>query len=96
MSVLSDSNSCLMTAKFDFANSATVGKYGPKQETYRLNTLRYNNASMDEANYGYAVIETKNKVRGHGKALVLRFESSPGKDFELLGWGLDITGTTVA
>ena len=96
MAVFSDVNSCLMTGSFDFSNSPTVGKRGPKQEIYRLNTLRMNNVSNVEDNYGFAVVETKTKIRGHGKALVLRFESSPGKDFELLGWGLDITGTTVA
>ena len=96
MAIFSDINSCKLTASFDFSASSNTGKYGPKQELYRLNTLRYNNAGMSEDDYGFAVVETKTKIRGHGKALVLRFESSPGKDFELLGWGLDITGTTVA
>lgn len=96
MAIFSDINSCRLTSKWDFGYSSTVGKWTPKQELYRLNTLRYNNAGMSESDYGFAVIETKTKVKGHGKAVVFRFESSPGKDFELLGWGLDITGTTVA
>ena len=96
MAIFSDLNSCKLTSKFDFGFSSTVGKWTPKQELYRLNTLRYNNAGMVEADYGFSVVETKTKIRGHGKVMVLRFESSTGKDFELLGWGLDITGTTVA
>lgn len=95
MSVLSDSNSCKMTAKFDFG-MPNKGKHGPKQEVYRLNSLRMANAGNDEDDYGFYVVETKNKVRGHGKALVLRFESSPGKDFELLGWSTNISGNTQA
>ena len=96
MAIFSEINSCKLTSKFDFGSSSTVGKWTPKQELYRLNTLRMGNVSNVEDDYGFAVVETKTKIRGHGKALVLRFESSPGKDFELLGWGLDITGTTVA
>lgn len=96
MATLSALNSCLMQGRWDFASSSATGKFGPQQEVYRLNTLRYNNAGMSEDDYGFSVVETKTKIRGHGKALVLRFESSPGKDFELLGWGLDITGTTVS
>lgn len=93
MSVLSDNNSCLMTAKFDFGR-INKGKHGPKQEIYRLNSLRMTNAGSDEADYGFDVVETKNKVRGHGKTLVLRFESSTGKDFELLGWSTNISGNS--
>lgn len=35
---------------------------------------------------GYSVSITKNKIRGRGRALQLRFESEAGKDFNLLGW----------
>lgn len=37
---------------------------------------------------GYLVAISKNKVRGKGRALQLRFTSSPGKDFNLLGYGI--------
>ena len=94
MSDTSNVNSCKMTSKWDFATSSSTGKHTAKQEIYRLNSLRMDNAGDDEDAYGFEVIETKTKIRGHGKALVLRFESSPGKDFELLGWGLDVTGAT--
>lgn len=83
-----------MTAKWDFATTTATGKHTSPREVYRLNSLRYSNAGSDESVYGFEVIETRSKVRGFGKALILRFESSTGKDFELLGWGLDITGVT--
>ena len=94
MATTSTTNSCLMTAKWDFATNSNTGKHTSAFETYRLNTLRYTNAGSDEDAYAFSVIESKTKVRGHGKALVLRFESSAGKDFEILGWGLDVTGVT--
>lgn len=35
---------------------------------------------------GYLVAVSKNKIRGRGKALQLRFTSEEGKEFNLLGW----------
>lgn len=94
MSRLSETNSCLLKGKFDFGWTSGSGKWSTQQEVYRLNALRMDNASNVEANYGFAVVETKNKVRGSGKALILRFESSEGKDFELLGWAIPVQANT--
>lgn len=80
-----------MTAKWDYATSSSTGKHSEGREIYRLSTVHYDNAG-GEANYGFDVVECKNKVRGSGKSLAIRFESTSGKDFELLGWSLDITG----
>lgn len=94
MSDSSAVNSCKMTAKWDYASSSNTGKHSEGREIYRFNSLRFDNAGEVEDDYGFEVIETKNKVRGHGKALVLRFESTTGKDFDLLGWALDVTSVT--
>lgn len=40
---------------------------------------------------GYLVAISKNKVRGKGRTLQIRFESEEGKDFQLLGWGIEIS-----
>lgn len=92
MSRLSELNSCILKGKFDFSISTTTGKWSTEQEVYRLNALRMDNANNIEAAYGYSVIEKKTKVHGRGKALILRFESTEGKDFELLGWAIPVTG----
>ena len=94
MSRLSDINSCILKGKFDFAVTNATGHWTSQQEAYRLNALRMDNVNSVEGAYGFSVLETKNKVRGRGKALVLRFESSPGKDFELLGWGVPFEAET--
>lgn len=96
MAITSADYSCKLTGKFDFSSNSTSNKETSAQEVYRLNTLRYTNASSDESLYPFEVIETKSKVRGNGKALVLRWESSTGKDFELLGWSLPFEITTTA
>jgi len=43
---------------------------------------------------GYLVSISKNKVRGKGRTLQIRFSSSPGKDFQLLGWGIEVSKET--
>lgn len=94
MAKLSDINSCTLKAKFDFAITDATGKWSTQQQAYKLNALRMANVSQVEANYGYEVVETKHKVRGNGKALIIRFESEDGKDFELLGWGVPFEAET--
>lgn len=43
---------------------------------------------------GFPVTISKNKIRGVGKTIRLRFESQEGKDFDLLGWAIVFTGGT--
>lgn len=80
---LSDVYSCMLTAKFDFSIDETQSKWSTAQETYKLSTKRLKGRT--EANYGFKVIETRVRVRGSGKVVVMRYESTAGKDFELIG-----------
>jgi hypothetical protein len=90
----SATNSCILRGKFDFAVNSNTGLWTTNAEVWLYETKRLARANNVEADYGYSVIETRNKVRGRGKALVLRFESSDGKDFELLGWGVPFEAET--
>ena len=83
---LSDVYSCMLTTKWDFSSANSTGKWSTPQETYKLSTRRLAN-SVDglEENYEYSVIDTRVRVRGTGKVLVMHYESSPGKDFQLIG-----------
>ena len=75
--------SCLLTVKFDFAIDNSTGKFSTPQESYKLSTLRLKGGSEDD--YKYKVVDTRLRVRGTGRVVVTRYESSPGKDFELIG-----------
>lgn len=94
MARTSATNSCQMTGKFDFGDLSSSDKWTTAQEIYKLNALRMENVGNDESLYPFDVIEVKSKLRGSGKALVLRFESTDGKDMELLGWAVAVQSTT--
>lgn len=83
--VVSDVYGCLLTAKFDFAIDNNSGKWSTPQQAYKLSTLRFAKANSIELNYPYDVVDTRLRVRGNGRVVVYRYESEPGKDFELIG-----------
>ena len=75
-------SSLTMQAKFDWANTAASNKYATQVQIYR--NTRPNTATIA----GFPVVVTKNKIRGKGRALSLRYTSESGKDAELVGWGI--------
>ena len=84
---------CLMRAKWQWADSATSGRWSDQQQVYRLQNY-YIPTGSGSFDYGFEVIQTINQVRGKGRALSLRFESEEGKDFHLLGWSIPYTVMT--
>lgn len=77
--------SALLTAKFDFAIDNLSGKWSTPQETFKYGTLQLAKANGVEELYPFSVIDTRVIVAGSGKVVVYRYESTPGKDFELIG-----------
>jgi hypothetical protein len=59
------------------------------QEAYRLKlTPVVNTGNLGTFGYPETVVTTRLKLRGHGRSVRLRFESSEGKDFTLLGYAM--------
>lgn len=83
--IVSDVYSCLLTAKFDFAIDNASGKWSTPQQAFKYSTLRLGKVSGVEADYQHEVVDTRLRVRGTGRVVVYRYESEPGKDFELIG-----------
>ena len=86
--------SCLLTAKFDFAIDNGSGKWSTPQQVYKYSTARLANVSNVEADYEYNVVDTRVRVRGSGRVVVMRYESEAGKDFELIGRVTPFTAET--
>lgn len=90
-----DPSSCILQSRWDFADSATSGKWGPATEVYRLNRPLILPVAGQQLDYGHSVVTTKNRLTGRGKAVSLRFSSSVGKNCHILGWGVKYTANTV-
>lgn len=85
-------SSCTMYAKWDFTDSNVANKWTSGQEVYRhIRPFYPNSTTFDD---GYPLVITKNKVRGRGRALQLRFEADTDKDMRLAGWSTVLVGGT--
>jgi len=82
--LLKNPSSCLVSYGWDWENSP----YSNQFQAYKLlrNYTPVNEA--DDFNYDQTVVSTRNRIRGRGMSLGLRFESETGKDFRLLGYGI--------
>jgi len=87
-------SSCYLQSKWNWADSTASSKWSTKQQAYRLNSTQKPTADENPLDQGWTVVSTKNKIRGSGYAMQLRWESEAGKDFDLLGWATQFTGNT--
>jgi len=81
---LFDRPSSLKVSSFwDFKKIASSSK----QEAYRLkHPIVVDPLDLNTVDYPTTVVATRLKTRGRGRVMRLRFESSTGDDFNLLGW----------
>jgi hypothetical protein len=83
-------SSCSVQAQWEWVDSAAAGRWGTSFEGYRLPRLYTPEDVNDPMDYGFTVVSTKNKVRGHGNALSLNFTSAPGKNVHIYGWSMEV------
>lgn len=88
-------SSILVQSQWNWTNLEASGKWSPEFQAYRHKRawIPANSSSgFDDGDY---VVTTKNKLRGRGRVLSLKFSTEPGKDFHLLGWSYlgSISGT---
>lgn len=88
-------SSCFFQTKWDWADTQDSNRWTNKIQAYRHLRLPVYNEDDPSFNTGHSIVVTKNKVRGHGRAIQFRFESGGiGKDFDLLGWAVAYSGNT--
>lgn len=92
--IFTNPSGLLLRAKWDWTNGESSGKWSTPQRAYRLQKRYF--PIVDDLTWdnGFGLTSTKLRIRGSGRALQLRFESEPGKDFDIVGWGTVLTGTT--
>lgn len=86
-------SSCFMQAKWEWADHMNSHKFSPAVQVYRFRR-EYTPSSGTDYDSGFPVTVTKNRIRGVGRALRIKFYSEAGKDFDILGWAISYTGTT--
>ncbi len=85
---INNQSSLLMQARWDWATTSKSNKFGASQQVYKFRQPLFIDDDDPEIDTGYEMVVTKNKVRGKGRALQLRFTSETGKDFEIIGWAI--------
>jgi hypothetical protein len=89
-------SSCLMRSQWNFANAIQSNKWSPLVQAYRYRKVRFSEGLDDVYDTGFSVIQTKNKLRGRGKAFALYFETESGKDCQILGWNVSVNLNQIA
>ena len=85
---LDNPSSCIARYGWDWSESP----YSNPFQVYKL-LKNYTPLNVDDDYiYDRSVVSTRNRLRGRGTSLGLRFESETGKDFRLLGYGVVYTG----
>ena len=77
-------SSNLLTAYWDWTDDSVSGKIGTQHETYR-HTRGFVPSGTTDVD-GYPVVTTRNKLRGRGRVLQLRFDGAATKDSHILGF----------
>jgi hypothetical protein len=78
-------SSCFVTAKWDWTDDEEANKWTTKRQIYSLKRL-FDSGIITDSKPGQTVVSSREKFRGRGQALQLRFDSESGKDFNLYGW----------
>ena len=86
--VPTNQSSCIVQSQWDWTNSANSNKWGIPFQAYRYKRLYMPADINDDFETGHETIVSKNKLRGRGRALSVKFTSEPGKEMHLLGWSL--------
>ena len=83
-------SSCLIQAQWEWATSATSGRWGREFQAYRHKRYYIPESGADQYEDGHSVVTTKNKIRGKGRALSFKMTTEPDKDCQILGWSMNL------
>jgi hypothetical protein len=86
-------SSCLLQTRWDFTDNVIAGKWSDNIQLYRINRVFFGTPSTDYEN-GYPLVITKNKIRGRGKSIQMKYSSEAGKDMKLVGWSATFTSNS--
>ena len=88
--IVQNESSCKVQSQWDWANSASYGKWGREFQAYRYKRLYIPENDIDTYDSGQRTIVSKNKLRGRGRVISLLISTEEEKDMHLLGWSMSI------
>lgn len=83
-----NSSSVVVQVMWDWTDSGNSGKWGRPFQAYRHRRMYIPTDETDTFDDGNTVVVTRNKVRGNGRVLSIKFSTEPLKDFHLYGWSM--------
>jgi hypothetical protein len=88
-------SSCMLQARWDWSNTNSTGKWGREFQAYRYRKLYIPVDATDLYDNGFETVVTRNKLRGNGKVVSLKFRTEPYKNLHLYGWSMifSVAGT---
>jgi hypothetical protein len=91
--ILDNPSGALVQTRWEWTD-VNNGRWTTPTEAYRLNQYYIPEDEDDPFNYGYTIIRSKLRMRGHGHAFSIRYISTPGNDMHLVGFAVNIRGGT--
>lgn len=83
-------SACTMTILFDFDKDDNGNRSTKPKEIYKANRRQFWPPSFPHSiDSGASTVEFRDVIRGQGKAVQFRFEGTPGKDMQLLGYSVE-------
>ena len=80
--------------KYEWTEKEDAGRWSRPQQGIKKQRYSIPSDPNNPNNDGHGIRVTKLKARGHGRSMVLRFESEEGKDFQIAGWAVPISVET--
>lgn len=93
--ILDNQSGCLMRVYWDWTDHANAGKWSPQRQVYRFKRVYIGGGVGSNFDNGYPVTVTRNKIKGSGLSLRIRFDTEAGKKCEILGWSSNMEQRTV-
>ncbi len=81
-------SSCIMQARWDWSDNDRSGKWGREFQVYRYRRMYIPADENDNYDNGFTTVVTRNKLRGNGKVVSLKFSTEPYKNLHLYGWSM--------
>lgn len=91
--LLDNQSSCLLRAKWDWSDTNSGGRWSEQRDAYRFTRNYVAPAAPYPKPFdnGYPLTVTKNKIRGKGRSVRLRIDTTALKHCTIEGWSIDYT-----